>query len=180
MIATGVDGIHEEFSELLQFLSDSHEISFRTFVEGHFKKLLLLAAASYFERRLTEFIIDFAKERIEGDTLVSLIERKVVSRQYHTWFDWKAKNANQFFKLFGEQFAIHAKSIVEENDKIRQSIQNFLEIGLERNRIVHQDFGSYSLEKTSEEIYALYLSASKFVEWFPDIMRSFPSDRTDT
>lgn len=182
MVATRVDEIHKEFSELLEFLSESGEISFRISVEDHFRKLLLVAAASYFEKCLTESIIDFAKERIEGIALVSLIKNEVVSRRYHSWFDWRpeAKNVNRFFSLFGSEFKEYAEAKVKDNDEIRRSITSFIEIGRGRNLVVHNDFGSFPLEKTSKEIYALYLSARKFVEWFPDIMRSFPLDQTDT
>ena len=182
MVATRVDEIHKEFSELLEFLSESGEISFQISVEDHFRKLLLVSAASYFEKCLTESVIDFAKERIEGIALVSLIKNEVVSRRYHSWFDWspKAKNVNGFFSLFGGEFKKYAEAKVKADDEINRSIASFIEIGRERNLVMHNDFGSFSLEKTSKEIYDLYLSASKFVEWFPDIMRSFSSDRTDT
>ena len=40
-----------------------------------------------------------------------------------------------------------------------------MEIGRDRNRMVHDDFGSFSLEKTSEEIYETYRIGSRFVDW---------------
>ena len=46
-----------------------------------------------------------------------------------------------------------------------------MEIGRERNRLVHQDFGNYSLEKTSDEIYKLYSDALFFVEALPQKLR---------
>lgn len=49
-------------------------------------------------------------------------------------------------------------------------VQAFLEIGRERNRIVHQDYGAISLEKTAEEIYALYQKAEQFVEQLPRLL----------
>jgi hypothetical protein len=48
-----------------------------------------------------------------------------------------------------------------------------MELGAERNRLVHTDFGSFSLEKTSEEIYDLYKKALKFVESFPTLLHDF-------
>ena len=57
----------------------------------------------------------------------------------------------------------------------RQSsaIEAFLEIGRERNRLVHQNFGTFTLEKTSKEIYDTYRSAVEFVEWVPRELREF-------
>ena len=55
------------------------------------------------------------------------------------------------------------------------SILDFLEIGREKNRIVHEDFSSFFMEKTFEEINNLYLSAKIFVDWFPGVMEEFLS-----
>ena len=43
-------------------------------------------------------------------------------------------------------------------------VRSFIEIGRERNRLAHQDFGSYVLEKTFDEIYDLYNRARVFPE----------------
>ena len=58
--------------------------------------------------------------------------------------------------------------------------QAFMEIGRDRNRLVHQNFGSFSLEKTSSEIYDAFRLATKFVDWFPDALREYSSMRADT
>lgn len=60
---------------------------------------------------------------------------------------------------------------VKESDNLRSAIQAFLELGGERNRLVHQDYATFPLEKTLEEIYALYQSALTFVENLPGALR---------
>ena len=148
----------------------------RNTADGNFRKSLLLAAASHFEQRLTHAVVFFVQEVTSSDHVLTwLIRKRVVERQYHTWFDWNSRNANRFFSMFGESFGRHMKSVVDEDDDLSSSIQAFMEIGRERNRIVHQDFGSFSLEKTSAEIYETYRSATKFVEWFPDALRKYRS-----
>ena len=133
-----------------------------------------MTVASSFERRLTDTVINFTIEATsEKHLLVWLVRNKAVSRQYHTWFDWNKRNANKFFGLFGPAFRNYAKSIVNEDDDLQSSIRSFLEIGDARNRLVHQDFGSFTLEKTSEEIYSLYSSASKFVDWIPHAIKQY-------
>ncbi len=175
---TPVDRLHGEFTQLLTFLDANGEVSLRSAVDGNFRKTLLLAAASYFERRLTNDVVDFVGEMTSTDHVVRwLVERKAVERQYHTWFDWNRRNANQFFKLFGPAFGDHAKALVDNSESLSSSVQAFLEIGRDRNRLVHQDFASFPLEKTSEEIYETYRLATQFVEWFPRELRRF-SDTT--
>ena len=174
--STTVDVLHREFAELVAFLDEQQEVSMRNTADGNFRKSLLLAAASHFEQRLTNAVVFFVQEVTSNDHIITwLIRKRVVERQYHTWFDWNSRNANRFFSMFGESFGRHMKSVVDEDDDLSSSIQAFIEIGRERNRIVHQDFGSFSLEKTSAEIYDTYRSATRFVEWFPDALRKYGS-----
>ncbi len=63
--------------------------------------------------------------------------------------------------------------MVSENEYINKSITDFMEIGRERNRMLHEDFSSFFMEKTFDEIKALYLSAKEFVDWFPRAMEEF-------
>ena len=98
MDAPVVDRVHNEFSELLKVLDKMNEVSLRNTVDDNFRKLLLMAAASYFERRMTDAVLNFAAEiTTEDHVLTYLIKKKAVSRQYHLWFDWDARNANRFF-----------------------------------------------------------------------------------
>lgn len=172
MATTIVDRLHSEFSELITLLRQSQEISLISSAEDNFKKSLLLAAASYFENRLSNFVTQFACESA-GDShiMTQLVINKAVKRQYHTWFNWEDKNANAFFALFGSWFSTQAKDIVKNTPELDLSIKAFLELGNNRNRLVHQDFGSFTLEKTTEEIYELYQRASVFVEWVPTCLR---------
>ena len=136
--------------------------------------MLLLAAASYFERRLTEEVVLFVQDVTAKDHVVTwLIRKRVVERRYHSWFDWNRPNANLFFSMFGDSFRDDMKRIVDNDDELSASIVAFMEIGRERNRLVHQDFASFTLEKTSTEIYDAYRRATMFVEWFPRELRRY-------
>ena len=175
--ATAVDKLNDDFTRLVKLLKgsgDKESYSLLNFADGNFKKALLLAAASYFEKRLGDHVRGLYKEFLDPDhPLASLIEKKAIARQYHTWFDWKATNANNFFSLFGDDFKTYAKSKVGSDASLELSIRNFLEIGWERNRLVHQDFASFNMEKTSSDIYDSYSSANEFVEWFPSVIREY-------
>ncbi len=46
-------------------------------------------------------------------------------------------------------------------------------IGSERNRLVHEDFASYTLEKTTDEIYEAYRKGMTFLEVVPAKLRSY-------
>ena len=124
---------------------------------------------------------DFVMEVTENDhPLVFLIDNKIIERQYHTWFDWERKNANRFFSMFGPHFKNYADKSVKNNDELRESISAFMEIGGERNKLVHRDFADFQMNKTSSEVYHLYKSATMFVDWFPNAIRKFSSTSQET
>jgi len=102
-----------------------------------------------------------------------LVVGKVVERQYHNWFDWDARNANRFLKMFGHACSEHMKAAIGDSEPLSASVRAFMEVGRDRNRLVHDNFGSFTLEKTSEEIYKLYQVGREFVDWFPEELRRF-------
>lgn len=176
-MGTVVDTLWHDFRGLLDYLDESQQVSLRNVAEETFRKAILLAAASHFEHRLSEDILTFVKESSNSNRLLlSFVKNKAVSRQFHTFFDWDTSNANKFFRLFGEDFGAFMSAELRADDALRTSLEAFLEIGRERNRIVHQDFASYSLEKTAEEIYDLYGRALQFVEMVPAKMRQCVPD----
>jgi HEPN superfamily RiboL-PSP-like protein len=159
-MATVVDKLYGEFQSIAKIMERSDEVSFRSTLDDNFRKALLLCAASHFEYRITSDVLEFCKEMVGADTLIpSLVKNKAVSRQYHTWFSWDKSNANAFFSMSGDEFRAHMSSLVSRDEALDRSIVSFLELGRERNRLVHQDYGSFFLEKTADEIFALYVSA---------------------
>jgi hypothetical protein len=159
-----VDRLHGEFRDLVALLDQAAEPSLRNTAEENFRKALLLAAASYFETRVMDVVLDFVRNVSNGEPLMcEFVKRKALERQFHTLFDWEAQNANRFFRFFGNAFSEFMTRKVRQDTELAEAIRAFMEIGLDRNRLVHQDFGSFALEKTVEEIYSLYTKANKFV-----------------
>ena len=62
---TIVDRLYQNFADLLSALDNAGEVSLRTVADENFRKSLLLAVASYFERRMTETVLTFVKGRDE-------------------------------------------------------------------------------------------------------------------
>ena len=170
---TAVDRLHLEIVDLLRVLETANEFSLRSTADDNFRKSLLLSASSHFEHRITEEVIAFIRDVSDSNPLItSFVRNKAISRQFHTWFKWEANNANHFFGLFGRDYRSFMVNQVQEDNDLNDSIKAFLELGRERNRLVHQDFGSFPLEKTSEEIYELYLKASIFINRIPESLKS--------
>jgi hypothetical protein len=178
MADTIIDRLHYELSSLLTVLEKAQEISLRSTADDTWRKSLLLAAASHFERRMTESVLAFVSGEASGNSLVtSFVKNKAVSRQYHTWFSWDQTNANSFFGLFGDEFRMFMKGKVKGDVDLAESIKAFLELGAHRNRLVHQDYGTFWLEKTAEEIYGLYKKALRFVDEFPGELTKYSREQ---
>lgn len=173
-----VDRLHSDFREVIEQLEINGEMSLRNSIEEMFRKSLLLAAASYFERRVTDAVIEVIGEASANNGLITeFVRRQAISRRYHTLFVWDRHNANKFFGLFGADFGTYMKDYVENNPDYETAIRAFMEIGRERNRIVHEDFGAAELEKSTAEIHGLYEQALLFVEQIPSRFVEFEQSR---
>lgn len=169
-----IDRLYEDNKLLLSKLLSDGEISLANTIDDIFRKTLLLAAASYFEYTICGVILDYVSERASADAaVIALTKIKAIDRQYHTYFDWNATNANSFFGHFGEKYKQYAKGRVEQDAALKESIRAFLEIGSLRNQLVHQNYATFPLEKTADEIYMLYTVALKFTEFVPESLHSF-------
>jgi hypothetical protein len=169
-----VERLYGELAEIARSLRERDEPSLETTLDDIHRKALLLAAASYFEVRLTGDVQAFCDAKVcEGSPVSGLVKSKAISRQYHTWFQWDAKNANAFFGLFGSGFKVFMEGKIKAEDALSESIKIFLALGADRNRLVHQNFGSFALEATPDEIIARYRGARAFVESFGALLKEF-------
>jgi hypothetical protein len=158
----------------------------------HLRKILILSAGSYFEHKITFILSNFAKIKSNGDErIVNFLEKQAIRQKYHTLFSWgekdkpdsPCKNANTFFKLFGEEFHRQTKSDIEignsdsderrtEKTKLKESIEAFIEIGHLRNILVHNNLIEYVYEqKTPDEIFALFQKAEPFLEYLTEKLK---------
>ncbi|HXM59333.1 MAG TPA: HEPN domain-containing protein [Terriglobales bacterium] len=165
-MATIIDKMYADHKALHDLLTGLNETSLASDADNKLKKVLLVSAASYFEHEITTVLIQFVADTSQNhEALLALIRAKVISRQYHTYFQWEGKNANSFFGLFGEQFLTESKANVREQEGLDDSVRAFLEIGSNRNQMMHENFGTFPMEKTAEEVYELYKQAHLFVDY---------------
>ncbi|SCL59849.1 hypothetical protein GA0070603_2898 [Micromonospora chersina] len=159
-----VESLYDEYERIVHHLRDAQEISYLATLERTFPKVLLLASASQAESRICEAIIRYFKEVSGRHSLaVNFVKNKAISRQYHSFFDWDRRNANKFFGLFGEEFKARVVEVVRGDPTLDQAVRDFMELGSLRNQLVHQDYASFTIEKTVSEIVEQHRSAAVFV-----------------
>jgi hypothetical protein len=174
MEKTVVDILYEDFSNIDKYLLAQEELSFKIRTDDIFRKSLLLSSASFFETHICEIIIKYVDRHSKSNLIINaFLKNKAISRQYHTFFNWETSNANNFLGLLGEDFKKFMQEEIKKDERLELSIRDFMEIGKERNRLVHQNYGLYTIEKTSDEIFKLYKSALYFLEIFQSRINSF-------
>ena len=133
--------------------------------------MLVLSAASYFESKISELISKYAAKASGSDKrIVKLIESKVIERQYHTLFDWKANNTNTFWKLFGEETKESVRQKINGDEKLKTAEQCFIDLGRQRNLLVHENFAEFDVNITVEEIYKKYRQACNFISLIETVL----------
>lgn len=160
------DPIHDfilEYDDLKEFLIENNQVSLENNFGHHMRKVMLLSCASYFETEIQEMIKIFVKQQSLDDRVLSFVQHKAISRQYHTYFKWDGNNVNSFLAMFGSDFKDDIQKKITDDEKLKVQMKAFLEIGNERNKMVHENFLSYKLEKTFEEIVDLYKQGEQFV-----------------
>ena len=162
--------LYDEYKNLISFCQQHKQISFELYIDNIYKKSLLLSAASLFETEISNAIRDFALAASnENNSLVAFVENKAIKRQYHTFFSWDDKNANQFLGLFGEDFKQKARAKIEERN-LKDAEKAFLAIGKDRNYLVHRNYIEININSTFDEIYNRYVQACDFVEFIIEIL----------
>lgn len=156
---------YRDEQELHQYLMEKGEVSFATYIDDVYKKVLLLSAASFFETEISNAVINFAKNTSKNDDRIAVIvEKKVISRQYHTLFSWDSKNTNVFWALFGDDTQKKVRNEIENKLELRQSELDFLDLGKRRNILVHENYSEHDVNITIDEIYNKYASACGFID----------------
>lgn len=170
-----VNSLFLKYADNYQRLIDQNEISFATEYKNQFSKVVLLSCASYFESKITTMILDKLNTKT-CELTYSFVSKKALKRQYHTLFSWESKNANAFFGLFGSAYSDFMKEKVASDVNVENGIKDFLELGGLRNKLVHENYATFSLQLTVEDIKRKFestLIALEFIEKsFEDFKKS--------
>lgn len=160
-----VERIFEELKSIREHFETSKAgLSLFNSLSEFDSKVMLLCSASYFERKVCDEIRHFFREYSSRETMHIFVHNQAVNRKYHTLFDWKASNTNKFFKLFGKSFNDRMNSVIKENPEYQQGMKDFMDLGSKRNQLVHENYATFNLDYTAEEIYQKFIRANNFIE----------------
>lgn len=162
-----VDELYNEFSEIINHLEEDKRPSLQNVADENLKKLIIIAAASFFENEIKKQLLVFIEERSNKDSmLISFVEQQIdIDRKFYKLFDIneECSNCNKFFKLFGDEFNKKCQEDLKSNNELRDSMKAFIEVINTRNKIIHNNYLEQHIEKTCRECYDLYKKAENFI-----------------
>lgn len=160
----------DDYRDLNIFLMNNGQVSESLTVAEHYRKILLLSCASYYETRIVEIIKKFVEAKASDNRIYAFVSNKAISRQYHTYFNWdQTSNINSFLGLFGTDFRDRISAEIKADKALQEQVKAFLTIGSERNKMVHNNFLECKLDKTFDEIVTLQEKANLFVAYLERI-----------
>ncbi|MGO4295422.1 HEPN domain-containing protein [Glutamicibacter sp. MCAF14] len=127
-----------------------------------YHKHLLLAAASSLEAKV-KVIVAQIFEQHGSTSLSTFVEKRVMSRSYHTLFDWPGGKAKGFFTSFGDICSNKFNADLGSDSTFKNQHDAFMQLGQKRNLLVHNDYANALVELTPEEIMQKFSQASDFV-----------------
>jgi len=179
---TPVDILYTEYLSIVGYLDENSQPSLSSDVNKYFTKVIILSAASYFEHRIQEILVEFiVKETNNHIPALNFFKKKAIGMQYHTYFYWgeknnpnkPGKNANSFFALFGDDFKKQVEERLTQSQDLTMAMKAFLEIGHLRNILVHSNFAAYNFDnKTPDDVAGLYKSGVPFVAFIEELLLS--------
>ena len=174
-----IEELWMDHRDLVTYLQYGNQLQLQSRVEDAFSKTLIVAAASYFEVRLTQSIVELYYESTQGaGALAQFVKKEAIGRRFAQLFKWdnegkSAQNANSFYRSFGADFKEYMVRKVRNDKRLDDSVKAFLEIGNLRNQMVHGNYADFQLNKTVDEVFNLYKNATTFVDSFPVAIREF-------
>jgi hypothetical protein len=166
--------IRDELSSIRGIVDAALSPSDQAAFGGVATKVLLLSAASFFEKAVCDAILNTALEAGTRPPIATFIQKQALERKYHNLFDWKVSNINSFFGLFGVNCKEELVQLVRR-DNLEGAVRDFIYINSQRNKLVHGNFAAYSLEATFEEVWGKFENAKRLVDWLPNQLRDLCS-----
>lgn len=163
--------IYQELCSLRQIVISTKSPSDQSAFEALASKSLLLASASYFERQICDAIEQTARESGTCALMVNFISRQALERKYHAMFDWKAKNINNFLKLFGPEYKNAMEREIKDSDELGEAMKEFIFLNSQRNLLVHNNYASFPLGSSMDELWNKFGSARRLSDWLPSKLK---------
>ncbi|WP_157106460.1 HEPN domain-containing protein [Nocardia arthritidis] len=163
-----VRSLYEDYRGLVEDLKDRSPSGLAA-LNRTYHKVILVAAASSLENQVKKVIGSMFCEH-GRDELGVFVTKRVMDRGYHQLFDWNAGKAKSFFGSFGPDCSKLFEETLKNDTEFEKQHFSFMRLGRLRNQLVHQDYATYALDETPDELFILYRTAALFPGRFEEII----------
>lgn len=115
----------------------------------------------------TEETVDFA---VVEDFWAEQVREYFRNQPFILTADTSKKNTNTFWGLFGEDTKSKVREQLNADEHLKATEQAFIELGRQRNLLVHENFAEYDVNTTVGEIYEKYKLACEFVSFIAAVL----------
>jgi hypothetical protein len=171
-----VERIRGELLSLREIVGRSKSLSDVNAFESLAAKTLLLAAASFFEKKICEAILACAKNTGTHDIFANFIEKQALERKFHSMFQWEATNINRFLALFGTENKKIMEDEIKVSEQLSSAMNDFIYINSQRNLLVHNNFAAFNLDAAMDDIWLKFGSAKRLSDWLPEKLTELASE----
>jgi hypothetical protein len=166
-----VESLYRDYLDLVDDLEQALSPSGLSALNRNYHKHLLIAAASSLEDTIKKIVVNIFETQ-GGVELGAFVMSNVMTRGYHTLFNWKDRSAQSFFSGFGKTCGDEFRARLRSDDKFKRDHLSFMTLGALRNDIVHNDYASRTVELTTEEVFEKYIEAKLFTEEIEPLIAS--------
>jgi hypothetical protein len=170
-----VERVYEELRAIQKVVAASGDVSTISAFGQHSAKSLLLVGASYFERVIIDAIAEHLNKTTSDVAVQHFTFHQAVHRKFFALFDFSAdtKNINGFLSKFGPDYNKWAKDNLKAAS-IENDIQvAFLDFCRLRNSLVHNNYATYDINKTLDDVREHFDRALRLVNWINGSFAAF-------
>jgi hypothetical protein len=169
-VSNPVAALKASADEIKKALETGGHLSLLVTAEDVLRRNLLIAAASYFEYELGQRIDRVFSGQGCTEECISIIRNKAISRQFYSYFDFKVANTNRLFAAFGVPCKDRAVGAIKDSTELKEAQQAFLEICSLRNNMVHENFAAFSMDISTDDVYAKFEKGVLFLDFFERVI----------
>jgi hypothetical protein len=173
-----VERIHQDLLAIQALIGASADVSAIAAYGEHSAKTLLLAGASYFERKVLSAVQTYLDKSTQSSVLRHFVYHQAVDRKFFSLFDFsaKAKNISPFLGKFGQGFSTWAEKDMPKKGVDKESQLTFVNFCRLRNSLVHGNYATFAINKTLAEVRSAFDEAAKVLVWIEGAFESFEKE----
>lgn len=158
--------VWRSFEALQSRLLETADPSIIVDAQAVYSKAMILAAGNWFERKVSEVLVDFARVHSNGDLrVVELVRQRAVARQFHTLFDWEQQVPSRFLALFGDRFKDASIREIKASETLASGARDFMTLVAQRNALAHAQALDEEPPFTAAEVFTKFNSGAEWVRW---------------